>query len=162
MPANLAWREHSHSLLTPNLSSSWTLSIAASHINQLFSIPHGILLSNLPSITWKMWGCASSSHSSIFLLCCKDAENAGSVHIFFYSIPTQNREDEWTLLSIQPANPLTWKIILRVRVSYRITCFGCCLPKKEEIPSGTFLTADLWQAVRCKLCGVLPRHARGP
>lgn len=32
----------------------------------------------------------------------------------------------------------------------------------EEIPSGTFLTADLWQAVRCKLCGVLPQHARGP
>lgn len=79
-----------------------------------------------------------------------------AIFFLFHTYP------KWTLLSIQPANPLTWKIILRVRVSYTITCFGCCLPKKEEIPSGTFLTADLWQAVRCKLCGVLPQHARGP
>lgn len=105
MLANLAWREHSHSLLTPNLSSSWTLSTAARHIKQLLSIPHRISLSSPLSLAWKMWRCASSSHSSIFLLCCKDAQNAGGVQLYFF-IPYLPKIERMNKLCSAPTLPV--------------------------------------------------------
>lgn len=156
-PANLACREHSRSPLTPNLSSSWTLSTAASPINQLFSIPHRISLSSLLPPAWKMWGCASSSHSSIFLLCCRDAQQAGGVSFFlsfFYSTATQNRENEWALFSICPARTPTCPSVLRMRESYKITHFGCCLPdNRSHHGERKFRVALSWQLISGKLSG---------
>ena len=125
------------------LNSTWDFAVlppfcSLKDVRILFQQPFGKFSTLLQGCT-KCWRCTS-----------------------FSFIPTQKREDELTLLSNQIANLLlTWNIILRVRGSYRITLFGCCLPEKEEILSGTFLTADLWQAVRCKLCGVLPWHVKG-
>jgi len=75
--------------------------------------------------------------------------------IFFYFIPTQNRENEEALLSIQPANPLTWNIILRVSVGYTIKHFDCCLPdNRSHHNKRKFQVALSWQLISGKLSGV--------